>query len=104
MGGGISCGFALVGGDGQQLLSPGDHGANGDFPPLSGALCGEQGAAHHGEIRRSCGVGPEVLVHGADDIRGVVRIVCQSHHVLGRSGRREVGEELATWQMAVPTP
>ena len=46
VGGGISGGFALVGGDSEDLLSPGDHGADRDLAPPGGALGGEQGAAH----------------------------------------------------------
>jgi hypothetical protein len=73
---GIPCGFTLVGGDGEDFFSPGDHGPYGDFTRLGGGFCGEEGASHHGEIRRFSGVGRELLVHGADNIRERARIAC----------------------------
>src|SRR5215204_5426796 len=75
--GGVPCCLALVGGDGQDLPSPGDDGSDWNLPHLGGILCGEQGAAHHYEIRTFSGVGLDPLVHGADDSRSN-RTVCQS--------------------------
>src|ERR671921_1165962 len=46
----IPCRLALVGGDGQDLLSPGDDGPDGDLTLFGGLLGGEQGAAHHDEV------------------------------------------------------
>jgi hypothetical protein len=50
VGGGIPCSLALVGGDGQDLPSPGDDGSDGNLTLFGGILSGEQGAAHHGEV------------------------------------------------------
>jgi len=72
VGGGVVGGFALVGGDGQDLFSPGDHGAHGDLAPCGGALGGEQGAAHHGVIR-GCRREFGVLVHEDDNSREAPR-------------------------------
>src|SRR5215211_5053056 len=58
VGGGISCSLALVCGDGQDLLSPGDDGPDRNLTLVCSILSGEQGAAHHGEV-------------------GLRRIVCQ---------------------------
>src|SRR3712207_9348688 len=52
------------------------HGPHWDFTPLGCGSCGEEGASHHGEIRRFSGVGPEPLVHGADNIRERARDPC----------------------------
>ena len=53
---GIPCGLTLVGGDGEEIFSPGDYGPYGDLTPPGSGLCGEEGAAYHGEIRRFSGV------------------------------------------------
>ena len=50
VGGGVAGGLAFVGGDGEDLLSPGHHGPDGDLPPAGRLLRGEQGAAHHGQV------------------------------------------------------
>lgn len=66
VGGGIPCGLALVGCDGQDLPSPGDDGPDGNLTLLGGILSREYGAAHHGEVglrRIVC----QWLRHEADD-------------------------------------
>ena len=45
MGRRITCCLALVGSDGQDLLSPGDDGPDRDLTTFGGLLGGEQGAA-----------------------------------------------------------
>lgn len=51
--------FAFVVGCRQDLLSPGDHGADGDLALLGGSRGLLEGTAHHREIPRgvSCGFG-----------------------------------------------
>ena len=44
----VACSLALVGGDGQDLLSPGDDGPYRNLALTSGVFRGKQGAAHHG--------------------------------------------------------
>jgi hypothetical protein len=66
VGGGVICGLAFVGGDGQNLLSFGDHGTHGNLAPFGGAFGGEEGAAHKSQVgggRRGYGV----LAHENDD-------------------------------------
>jgi hypothetical protein len=50
VGGGISGSLALVGGDGKDLLSPGDDSSDRDLSPFGCVFRGEQGTAHHSEI------------------------------------------------------
>src|ERR687897_57601 len=64
--GGISCCFALVGGDGQYLPSPGDDGPDRNFTLVRGILGGEQGAAHHGDVSLR-GILCQWRRHDADD-------------------------------------
>ena len=64
--GGVSGSLAFVGGDGKDLLAPGDDGSDGNLALISGVLCGEQGAAHHGEVVLSRVVNLH-LWHEADD-------------------------------------
>ena len=94
---GIPCGLTLVGGDGEDLFSPSDHCPYGYFTPLGGGFCGEEGAAHHGEIRRFYRVGGEPLVHGADNIRERARIACQSR--LCRAGLVRVDGWVKNWPL-----
>ena len=72
----VTGGLALVGGDGQDLRPPRDHRSDGDLAPLGRALRGQQGTAHHGEIRIRGGGQrlPEgdcvvLLAHASDDNR-----------------------------------
>ncbi len=44
--------LAFVVGDRQDLLSPGDHGADGDLAEFSGSRGLFEGAAHHREVHR----------------------------------------------------
>src|SRR5215212_10036234 len=48
--GGISGSLALVGGDGQDLFSPGNDGPDGNLSFFGCVLSGEQGTAHHVEV------------------------------------------------------
>ncbi len=54
--------LALIVGDRQDLLSPGDHGADGDLATF-GSSCGLfEGAAHHREVRRRVQFAPGQLL------------------------------------------
>lgn len=64
--GGVSGGLAFVGGDCQDLPSPGDYSSDGNLALLGGVFRGEQGAAHHGEVVLSRVVNLH-LWHEADD-------------------------------------
>ena len=71
---GVPGSLALVGGDGQDLPSPGDHGPDRDFPFIGGIPSGEQGAAHHHEV----GFGKLpccLLCHKFDDNSTLPRVV-----------------------------
>ena len=50
VGSGIPGSLTLVGGDGQDLPSPGDDRPDGNLAFLGRLFCGEQGQAHHGEV------------------------------------------------------
>ncbi len=67
VGGRVICGLALVGGDGQDLGPSGDYGTHGDLALLGGALCGEQGAAHHLQICGGSVFRSSLLAHRTDD-------------------------------------
>jgi hypothetical protein len=87
VGGRVFGGLALVGGDGQDLPFSGDHGAHGGLALFGGARGGEQGAAHHGQVR-----GGLIFVHRADDSREMVKGVSEPSLAVS-------AKELATWQM-----
>ena len=55
MGGGVFRGLTFVTGNGQDLLSPGDHGADGDLTHLGGLLSLFERAAHQPQVPGSFG-------------------------------------------------
>jgi hypothetical protein len=70
VGGGISLSLAFVGGDGQDLCSPGDDGAHGGLALSGGFAGGREGPAHHGEVL--FGVLFKFSRHAADNSREMV--------------------------------
>ena len=78
MGARVFRGFAFVVGRGQNLLSSGDHGADGNLAHLGGLSGLFEGVAHYRGVPHSFGVGLakmrlagavrfELLGHGPDD-------------------------------------
>ncbi len=65
MGGRVFRDLALIVGSGQDLFSPGDHGADGDLAQFGGTRSLFEGTAHKPQIPGSFGF--EFFVHGSDD-------------------------------------